>query len=91
MKLFNYYSMDECVDRKKVTDALKKLVNDGKVEYDLDKTTDVFHLEDLDLEEEDIRKLVDLFDRNDVFPYLDYDDEDEEDGFDDYYDDEDEY
>lgn len=91
MKLFNYYSMDECVDRKKVTDALKKLVNDGKVEYDLDKTTDVFHLEDLDLEEEDIRKLVDLFDRNDVFPYLDYDDEDDEDGFDDYYDDEDEY
>ncbi len=91
MKLFNYYSMDECVDRKKVTDALKKLVKDGKVEYDLDKTTDVFHLEDLDLEEEDIRKLVDLFDRNDVFPYLDYDDEDDEDGFDDYYDDEDEY
>jgi hypothetical protein len=83
--------MDECVDRKKVTDALKKLVKDGKVEYDLDKTTDVFHLEDLDLEEEDIRKLVDLFDRNDVFPYLDYDDEDDEDGFDDYYDDEDEY
>ena len=91
MKLFNYYSMDECVDRKKVTDALKKLVKEGKVEYDLDKTTDVFHLEDLDLEEEDIRKLVDLFDRNDVFPYLDYDDEDDEDGFDDYYDDEDEY
>ena len=51
------------------------------------------HIEDLDLEEDDVEKLVELFDNNDVFPYLDYeDDEDNEDGgYDDYYDDEDEY
>jgi hypothetical protein len=93
MKLYNYYSLDECVDRKKVTATLKRYVKEGKIEYDLDKTTDVFHLEDLDLEEEDIELLVELFDSNDVFPYLDYDDEDdnEDGGYDDYYDDEDEY
>lgn len=93
MKLYNYYSLDECVDRKKVIASLKKLVKEGKIEYDLDKTTDVFHIEDLDLEEEDIENLVELFDENDVFPYLDYeeDDDDEDGGYDDYYDEEDEY
>jgi hypothetical protein len=93
MKLFNYYSLDECVDRKGVIATIKRFVKEGKLSYDLDKTTDVFHIEDLDLEEEDVDLLVDLFDKNDVFPYLDYeDDEDNEDGgYDDYYDDEDEY
>lgn len=90
MELSNYYSMDECVDRKKVTTTLKKYVKEGKIEYTLDKTTDVFHLQDLDLEEEDIDLLLDLFDKNDVFPYLDYDDDDEDDRYGDY-DDEDEY
>jgi hypothetical protein len=90
MELSNYYSMDECVDRKKVTTTLKKYVKEGKIEYTLDKTTDVFHLQDLDLEEEDIDLLLDLFDKNDVFPYLDYDDDEEEDRYGDY-DDEDEY
>lgn len=92
MKLFNYYSFDECVDRKKVLSVIKGFVKDGKITYELDKTTDVFHIEDLDLEEEDVEKLVEIFDNNDVFPYLDYEDDDNEDGgYDDYYDDEDEY
>ena len=93
MKLFSYYSLDECVDRKGVIATIKGFVKEGKLSYELDKTTDVFHIEDLDLEEEDVEQLVDLFDNNDVFPYLDYeDDEDNEDGgYDDYYDDEDEY
>jgi hypothetical protein len=93
MKLFNYYSLDECVDRKGVIATIKRFVKEGKLSYDLDKTTDVFHIEDLDLEEEDVEKLVELFDNNDVFPYLDYEDDDdnEDGGYDDYYDDEDEY
>jgi len=90
MKLYNYYSLDECVDRKKITSTLKKFVKEGKIDYNIDKAKDLLHIEDLDLEEEDIDLLVDLFDKNDVFPYLDYDDEDEDDRFDDY-DDEDEY
>lgn len=92
MELSNYYSMDECVDRKKVTTTLKKYVKEGKIEYNLDKTTDVFHLQDLDLEEEDIDLLLELFDKNDIFPYLDYEDDedDDEDRYGDY-DDEDEY
>ena len=93
MKLFNYYSLDECVDRKGVIATIKRFVKEGKLSYELDKTTDVFHIEDLDLEEEDVEELVELFDSNDVFPYLDYEDDDdnEDGGYDDYYDDEDEY
>ena len=89
-ELHNWYSLDECVDRKKITSTLKKFVKEGKIDYNIDKAKDLLHIEDLDLEEEDIDLLVDLFDKNDVFPYLDYDDEDEDNRFDDY-DDEDEY
>lgn len=90
-ELNNWYSLDECVDMKKITTTLKKFVKEGKIDYDIDKAKDLLHIEDLDLEEEDIDLLVELFDKNDVFPYLDYeDDDDEEDRYGDY-DDEDEY
>jgi exonuclease I len=93
MKLFSYYSLDECVDRKKVLAKLKSLVKEGKIEYDLDKTTDVFHIEDLDLDEEDIEELLDIFDENEVFPYLEFEDDedDEDDIYGGYDEDEDEY
>ena len=91
MNLYNWYSLDECIDRKKIIDTLKKFDKEGKIEYELDKNTDVFHLTDLDLEEEDVRKLTELFDENDVFPYLDYEDEDDDFYDDDFYDDEDDY
>ena len=88
MKLFNYYSMDECTDRKKVINKLKSLEGDGKVEYSLDQVTDIFKITDLDLEDEDIEDLIKIFDQNDVFPYLDYNEDDEENGDDSYDDDE---
>lgn len=82
MKLFSYYSLDECADRKKVLAALKQLVKEGKISYSIEKSTDVLHIEDLDLEEEEIEDLLDTFDENDVFPYLEYEeDEDEEGGY----------
>jgi hypothetical protein len=91
-ELHNWYSLDECVDRKKVTSTLKKFVKEGKIDYEIDKAKDLLHIDDLDLEEEDIDLLVDLFDSNDVFPYLDYEDDDEdEDRYDDYDNEDDEY
>jgi len=92
MKLFSYYSLDECADRKKVLASLKQLVKEGKIEYSIEKSTDVMHIEDLDLEEDEIEELLDLFDENDVFPYLEYEDdeEDEDGGYSGGYDEEDE-
>lgn len=87
MELYNYYSLDEAIDRKGVLKRLKQLHKDGKIEFSQDG--EVFKIEDLDLEESEIEELIELFDENDVFPYLDRDDEDDEDYLDEYYDEDD--
>lgn len=87
MELFNYYSLDECTDRKRVISTLKKLEKEGKIEYELEKSTDIFEIEDLDLEDSDIEELLEMFESLDVFPYLDKDDEDDDEDYGDYDDD----
>lgn len=81
MELERWYSLDECTNRKLVLKQLKDLQKEGKIDFDLDKSTDVFEIEDLDLEDSDIDELLDLFEKNDVFPYLDKDEDDEEDDY----------
>ena len=85
--MFNYYSLDECIDRDTVLERLIKLKNDGKIIYSVDM--DILKLEDIDLEEKDIKNLEKVFDDNDVYPYLDLNGEegDEGDGFDNFDDD----
>ena len=87
MELFNYYSLDECSDARFIIERLKELEFDGKIEYSLDKSNDVFKIEVIDLEDNDIEILLDLFDEYDVFPYFDIDEDDDEDSYDDDYDD----
>lgn len=89
MELYNYYSLDEAIDKKSVLKRLKQLQKEGKIKLDLDG--DVFKIEDLDLEEPEIEELIELFDENDVFPYLDRDDEDDDDFYEDYGDYDDDY
>jgi len=85
--LERWYSLDECTNKKLVVKKLKDLEGQGKIEYTIEKSTDIFEIEDLDLEDSDIDELLDLFEKNDVFPYLDKnEDEDDEDYG--YYDDE---
>ena len=94
MELFNYYSLDECLDLKKVKKILTKFEKEGKIEHTYEG--DVLKIKDLDLDENEVKTLVELFDNNDVFPYPDYiseeiDNYDVGDGYDEYddYDDED--
>ena len=82
MELYNYYSLDEAIDRKSVLKRLKQLQKDSKIKLELDG--EVFKIEDLDLEESEIEELIQLFDKNDVFPYLDRDEDDNIDNIDDY-------
>lgn len=93
MELFNYYSLDECVNRKQVMSKLKSLEAEDKIEYSLDQ--EILKIKDLYLEENEIMELCELFDKNDVFPYMDKEDEDDfYGGYDDYDDseeDDDEY
>lgn len=79
--LERWYSLDECTNKKLVVKKLKDLEGQGKIEYTIEKSTDIFEIEDLDLEDSDIDELLDLFEKNDVFPYLDKNEDDEEDDY----------
>jgi len=90
MEMFNYYTLDECIDKSSVFEKLDLLKEDGKIVYAIDG--EIIRLEDIDLEEHDIEDLQELFEQNDVFPYLDREDgQDDEDDFGNYYDEEDNY
>jgi len=94
MKLFNYYIIDECLDVKSILKELDIFKSEGKIEYDLDLSTDVFKIEDLDLEDKDVCRLIELFEDNDIYPYLDKDDDDDVDNDNEdfgYYDGDDDY
>jgi hypothetical protein len=86
MELFNYYSLDECPERKVIKKRLTQLEDEGKIEFDIDG--DILKISDLDLDEDEVAELVEMFDKYDVFPYPDYeegldnDDDDYYDGFD---------
>lgn len=90
MNLFNYYSLDECSNKKEVIKVLKSFKNDGKIEYSLDR--EILKIEDIDLDEYEVEDLLNLFDEYDVFPYLEMDDDDDSiDNYGDEYGDEEEY
>jgi hypothetical protein len=84
-ELFNFYHLDECSDLKSVKKRLSYLQEEGKIEYSIDG--DILKIKDLDLDETDIKELMDLLDECDVFPYPDYNDEIDED-YNDFYDNE---
>jgi len=89
MSLVKYYTLEEVSNRKIVISYLKSLKKEGKINYELDG--EIFRLDDLDLDDSEVSFLIDIFEENDVFPYLERDDEDDlyDDG--DMYDDEDMY
>ena len=91
MELFNYYSMDECPERKVIKKRLTQLEEEGKIDFDIDG--DILKISDLDLDEDEVAELVEMFDKYDVFPYPDYDEgiDDEEDDYYDGFDEEDDY
>jgi hypothetical protein len=74
-----------------VIDILKKLKSEGKINYEIEG--DVFRIEDLDLDDTEIENIINIFEENDVFVYLDRhdDDDDYDDDYDIYYDDYDDY
>lgn len=79
MELEKWWSLDECTNKKKVKKKLDELSDDGKIEYSIDG--DILKIEDIDLSDEDIDDISNLLDSNDVFPYLDKDDDDFYDGY----------
>ena len=92
MELFEYYNLDEVIDRKLVLSKLNELKEEGKIEYDLNG--DILKIEDIDLDENEIDELAELLEENDVFEDLDRgsdDNWDDEGWGDDSFDDNDDY
>lgn len=87
MELYSYYNLDECGDRKLVNRMLRSYKKDGKIEYSIEG--ELLKIEDIDLDNDDIQYLSDLFQDNDVFPNTDRDESEDDyySGFDDDYDD----
>jgi hypothetical protein len=92
MELFNYYSLDECPERKVIKKRLTQLEDEGKIDFNLDG--DILKITDLDLDEDEVAELVEMFDKYDVFPYPDYEEgleDDDDDYYNDGFDEEDDY
>ena len=92
MELFNYYSMDECPERKVIKKRLTQLEEEGKIDFEIEG--DILKITDLDLDEDEVAELVEMFDKYDVFPYPDYEegfDDDDDDFYNDGFDEEDDY
>ena len=56
MELFNFYSLDECLEQKLVKKKLNQLEEDGKIEFSIDG--DILKIQDLDLDEEELSDLI---------------------------------
>jgi hypothetical protein len=82
MKLYTYYSIDECKDTKRIKKELNVFDKQGKLEYEIDRVNGILKIDDIDLEDNDIEYLIDLFEQCEVYPNLDMDDYEE--GDDDY-------
>ena len=81
MEIYRYYNLDECVDRKLINKTLKSYQKEGKIYYSIDR--DVLTIEDIELDDDDIQYLSELFEENSVFADTDRndDDDDSDDGY----------
>jgi hypothetical protein len=81
MKLYTYYSIDECKDTKRIKKELNVFDKQGKLEYEIDRINGILKIDDIDLEDNDIEYLLDLFEQCEVYPNLDIDDDEDGDDY----------
>jgi hypothetical protein len=86
MRLYTYYSIDECNNTKRLKKELNIYDHQGKIEYDFDRVNSILKIEDLDLEDNDVEYLIELFEDLEVYPNMDMDGDDDDDDNYGYYD-----
>lgn len=86
MELFTYYTLIETLDEEEVLNMLYKFKKEGKIEYELEG--DIIKFIFVDLMTTEMEELLDVFDKNDVMPYLEKEDNEDDDGLnlEDYFD-----
>ncbi len=89
MEMKTYYNLSECIDRNKLTNYLDKLVSESKIAYNYEDI-DTIKLVDLELEDNEITKLIETLNSYDVIVDID---REEADGYydSDLFNDEDDY
>jgi hypothetical protein len=75
-KLFNYYSFDECSDEEKLFERLDELTSHDKIEYS-EQDKYLIKIKDIELDDDEIEDLCEFLDKNNVYPYLGYDEDDD--------------
>jgi hypothetical protein len=85
-KLFTRYSFDECSNETKLFEKLDILVEDGKIEYNTEDQY-LFKIKDIDLTDDEIEDLCQIFDKLEVYPFIEEIESDDD--FDDFDDDSD--
>jgi hypothetical protein len=76
-KLFNYYSFDECPDEDILFEKLNQLVDEEKIQYS-EKESYLIKIDDLELSDTELEELSKFLDDNNVYPYLGYEEEDDD-------------
>jgi hypothetical protein len=84
MKLFKYYSLDECSEQDKILEKLDKLSDDRKIDYEFVEA-DLIKVKDLSLTLKEVKELSQFLHDNDVIEDLDFEEDDDfDEDFDDY-------
>jgi hypothetical protein len=92
VKLFKYYSLDDCQNPEDVYSILNDLQGDDKIEYEVveDMGVEVFKIKDIGLTTGELKKLISDFNKLDVIEYV-MDEIEDDDDLDEYEEDIDNY
>lgn len=74
-ELHVYYSLTECQNTDKVFKFLNELQNDDKISWNRESSF-IIKVEDIDLDESEVLEVINFFDKMDVMPDTDVNDED---------------
>jgi hypothetical protein len=85
-KLFNFYSFDECSDEDQLFAKLDSFKDESKIEY-TEQDNYILKIKDLELSDDEISDLVTSLDELNVYPYLGYEEDEEDEGYSDFDDD----
>ena len=67
MKLFKFYSTDECTNEKTLFEKLDNFKKEGKIDYEtIDRWT--IKVTDIDLSIDEEKETIELFDKLDLYP-----------------------
>jgi hypothetical protein len=76
MRLYRYYSFEECEVEDEVIEYLDELEYEGKVNWEMIDQS-IFKIEDSDLSEYDERLLVEYFLDKNIIPSSDFEEDDD--------------